>query len=104
MPCRREDLEAQGFVSHHVDVLLRHRRQFSPELVEGVAVQPARAALEPGGVDEVRRADLGDVHLQSRMLADEDARRARMVEVDVAEEQMTHVLEREAVVGQSLLQ
>jgi hypothetical protein len=38
------------------------------------------------------------------MHADEDAGRARVVEVDVAEEEVAHVLERQAVVGQSLLE
>jgi hypothetical protein len=38
------------------------------------------------------------------MHADEDAGRARVVEVDVAEEQVAHVLERQAVVGQPLLE
>ena len=39
-----------------------HRRELAPEHVERVAVEPARARLEPARVDDVRRADLGDVH------------------------------------------
>jgi hypothetical protein len=39
----------------------------------------------------VRRADLGDVDLQISMLTDEDAGGARVVEVDVAQEQVTDV-------------
>ena len=35
-----------------------------PRGVEGVAVEAARARLEPARVDDVRRADLGDVHLE----------------------------------------
>jgi hypothetical protein len=44
------------------------------------------------------------MNLKVRMHADEDAGRTGMVEVDVAEEQVAHVLERQAVVGQSLLE
>jgi hypothetical protein len=44
------------------------------------------------------------VHLQARVLANEDAGGAGVVEVDVTEEQVTHVLKRQAMIGQSLLQ
>jgi hypothetical protein len=43
----------------------------------------------------VRRADLGDVDLQIWMLTDEDAGGARVVEVDVAQEQVTNVCDGE---------
>ena len=52
----------------------------------------------------MRRADRRDVHLQRRVLADEDARRAGMVEVDVAEQQMADVGERKPAVGKPGLQ
>ena len=39
----------------------------------------------------MRRADLGDVHLQTRVLADEHAGRARVVEVDVREQQVAQI-------------
>ena len=51
------------------------------------AARCARAAR----VDEVRRADLGDVHLQRRMLAHEHAGCARVVEMDVAEQEVADV-------------
>ena len=83
-----------------VDVLLRHRLERAPERVEGVAVQPAGAALEPRRVDDVRRADRRDVHLEARVLADERARGACVVEVDVREEEVPDVLELEAAAGE----
>ena len=88
---RREAGEAEHAVADDVHVRRRHGRELAPERVERVAVEPARAALEPLGLDEVRRADLRDVHLQRRVLADEHACGARMVEVDVAEQQMADV-------------
>ena len=57
---RGEDLEPGGAVARDPDVLLGHRCELAPELVERVAVEPPRAPLEPRGVDEVRRADLRD--------------------------------------------
>ena len=60
---RRKALEAKDSVTDDVDVLLRYRCELAPQVVERIAVQPARARLELGGVDEVRRADLRHVHL-----------------------------------------
>jgi hypothetical protein len=82
-----------------VDVRFRDRRQLAPEVVERVAVEASRAALEPGGIDEVRRADFGDVDLQCWVFPDEDAGGARVIEVDVAQEQVADVREGEADVG-----
>ena len=87
-----------------MDVRLRHGRELAPQRVEGVAVEPARARLEPRRVDEVRRADLRDVHLQARVLADEHARGAGVVEVDVREQQVADVGEREALLVEPPLQ
>jgi hypothetical protein len=50
------------------------------------------------------RTHLGDVNLQSGVLPDEDARGSRVVEVDVAEEQVANVLESQAVVREPLLE
>ena len=44
------------------------------------------------------------MHLQPRVLAHEHARRARMVEVDVREQQVAHVGELEAALGEPGLQ
>jgi hypothetical protein len=83
-----------------VDVRFRHGRELAPEAVEVVAVEPPRAALEPRGIDEVRCADLGDVHLQARVLTHEPARGACVVEVDVREQQVPQVLQLEPALGQ----
>ena len=58
---RREAVEAEHAVADDADVLLGHRRELAPELVEVLAVESARALLEPRRVDEVGRADLRDV-------------------------------------------
>ena len=100
----RNRRKAEGLVADDVDVLARDGGELAPEPVEVVAVEPSRAALEPARVDEVRRADLGDVHLQPGMLADEHARGACMVEVDVREQQVAHVGELEAALGEPGLQ
>ena len=97
---RREAVEAEHAVADDVDVLLRHRRELAPERVEGVAVQAARAALEALRVDEVRRADRA-----RRAPAAPGCSRtstpggAGVVEVDVAEQQMADVGQREAAVA-----
>jgi hypothetical protein len=83
--------QAERLVADCVDVRFGDRGQLSPQVVERGAVEASRAALEPGRVDQVRRADLGDVDLQISMLTDEDAGGARVVEVDVAQEQVTDV-------------
>ena len=103
-PGRREALEPNDAVADDVHVLRRNRRELAPELVERVAVEPARARLELRRVDEVRRADLGDVNLEPRVLAHEHARGARVVEVDVREEQVPDVGEVEPALGEAGLQ
>src|ERR1700752_839030 len=52
----------------------------------------------------MRRADLGDVDLKRRMLADEDSCGSGVVEVDVREQEMAHLREREAALAQPGLQ
>ena len=97
----REAVEAEHAVADDVHVRLGHRRELAPERVEGVAVEPARAPLEPARVDEVRRPDLRDVHLEARVLAHERAGRARVVEVDVREQQVPQVGDLEALLARA---
>ena len=99
-----EAFEPEHLGADDADVLLRHRCELAPERVELLAVEPARASLEPLGVDEVRRADLRYVHLQLRVLADEHAGRARVVEVDVREQQVPHVLQLQVLVREPRFQ
>ncbi len=75
MARRREAVEAEHAIADHADVRLGDGRELAPELVEEVAVEAARAFLEPGRVDEVRRADRRDVDGQARMLAARGRRR-----------------------------
>ena len=87
----REALQPDDLVADDDDVLLRHGRKLSPERVELVAVEPPCAGLQARGIDEVRRPDRGDVHRQLRVLLHEHAGGARVVEMDVREQQMAHI-------------
>ena len=100
----RKARQAERLVAHDVDVVARDGRELAPEPVEVVSVEPPRAALEPARVDEVGRADLRDVHLQAGVLPHEHARRSRMVEVDVREQQVSYVGELEAALREARLQ
>src|SRR4051812_28109757 len=104
VPRAGEGREAERLLAHRMDVRLWHRRELAPEPVEVVAVESTRASLETAGVDQVRRADLRDVHLQLGVLADEHARGACMVEVDVGEQQVADVREREPTLCEARLQ
>ena len=86
-------VEADRSFADDAYVRLGHGRQLAPELVEGVPVEAARARLESARVDDVRRADPGDVDGERGVLADERPRGACVVEVDVREEEVLHVAE-----------
>ena len=49
----------------------------------------------------MRRADLGNVHLEAGMLANQRARRAGVVEMDVREQKMAQVAQHETALGTS---
>ena len=100
----REHLPAEGLALGERDVRLGHRRELAPERVEPLAVEPPRRGLEPRRVDEVRRADRRDPDLQLRVLAHDRARGARMVEMDVREQQVADVGELEPALAKALLQ
>ena len=57
MPGAREALEPDDAVADDPDVRLGDGNELAPERVERVAVEAARARLEPSRIDEVRRAD-----------------------------------------------
>ena len=101
---RREALEPDDAVAGDLDVLLRDGRELAPEDVERVAVEAARARLEPARVDDVRRADLGDVDAQPGVFAHERPGGAGVVEVDVREQQVADVGELEPALGEGRLQ
>ena len=52
----------------------------------------------------MRRADLRHVHLQTGMLTDEHPGGTRMVEMNVRQEQVAQVGERQTLLGETLLQ
>src|SRR5262245_9491369 len=99
---RREALEPDHLRPDDVDVGLGHGHDLAPEPLEVRPVQPARARDQLPRVDEVRRADPGGVNLGVGVLAHEHAGRARVIEVDVREQQMTDVFQGEAALGQPL--
>jgi hypothetical protein len=95
MPRRRPRVEVQHAVADDLDCVLGNGHELAPEAVEVVAVEPPRAPLEPAGIDQMRRSDLAHVHAQSRIAAHEHARGARVVEVDVREDEVAQVPDRE---------
>ena len=87
----RKAFEPDHVSPDDLDVPFRNGGELAPHRVERFAVQPPRARLEPARVDEVGRADLRDVDAQAGMLADEDPGGARVVEMDVREQEVTEV-------------
>jgi hypothetical protein len=104
VPWSRPGLQLEHLLSDQLDSVLRDRSQLSPETIEILPVESASASLEPAGIDEVRGPDLADVDLQLLVAAGEKARRARVVEVDVREQQVAKVPEGEPVGRQAGLQ
>src|SRR5262245_36656492 len=104
MTRRRERLHSEHALPDDVDVFGRYRRELPPELVELVAPDPARAPLEPARIDDVRRTDLTDVHLEARVPADESTRRTGVIEMDVREDEVPDVTELEAVLREPPLE
>jgi len=103
-PSRRRPLQPviDRCLAHDPAARFRDGRELAPELVEGVAVETARARLEACRVDEVRRTDLRHVHGQLRVLADERARGACVIEVDVREQQVPEVADLDASLREAL--
>src|SRR4051812_22392156 len=95
-PCG-EALPAEHLAGRDPHVRLGHGGELTPERVEQVAVETACGLLQPRRVDEVRRTDLRHPHGKARVAADERARRAGMVEVDVREQQVPDVGQLEPV-------
>src|SRR6185437_3066734 len=81
-------------------VPLGYGSQLAPERVEHIAVQATRRALELRRVDQVRRADRGHPDGQRRVAADDRPRGACVVEVDVREQEVPEVGQREPVLRQ----
>jgi hypothetical protein len=79
----REAIEPEDSVADDVDVGGRDGSELAPQGVERLAVESARARLQPVRLDQVRCSDGGNVHLQAGVEAGEDTRGAGMVEVDV---------------------
>jgi hypothetical protein len=65
---------------------LGDRDDLPPQALHVVAVQARGAGGEPAGVDQVRRASLVDPHLDVGPAAHERPRGARVVEVDVGQQ------------------
>jgi pimeloyl-ACP methyl ester carboxylesterase len=100
VPNRREAFPPEHVALSDAHVLRGHGGELTPEHVERLAVEPTRGALEARRVDEVRRADLRDPDGQPGMAADERPGGARVVEVDVRQEQVADVLDPQVVLRQ----
>src|SRR3954451_3243650 len=97
-------LESEHIAGYDVDVLLRHGHELAPEPVEVVRVEPTRARLQAGRIDEVRRTDLADVHRELRVPMHESAGRAGVVQVNVRQDEMAEILDRESLRGKAFLE
>ena len=94
---RRLDAFPAGEDPH---VGLRHRQEGPPERVHLVAVQPRGAGQQFRRVDHVRRAPLVDVDRDVRVLAQQRAGGAGVIEMDVRQQQRAHVGDRDAGPGE----
>ena len=97
----REAVEVDDARSGNADVLLGNRHERPPQPLELIQEDPPSAAFQPARVDEVRRADLGDVHGQSRVLPHEHPRGARVIEVDVRQKEMAQIGRGDAVLPET---
>jgi hypothetical protein len=104
MARRRPGIELEHLVPDDLDGLLRDGDQLAPEAVEVVAVEPARAPFEAARIDQVRGADRTHVHAETGVLPDEGSCRARMVEVDMGEDEMPDVGEGQPTVPEGRLE
>ncbi len=82
----------------------RHRRDLAPQPVHVVAVQPRRAVDQLLRIDHVRRAALVHEHRDVRVRADDRAGRAGVIEVDVRQQDVAHVVPAHAVLLQAELE
>src|SRR4051794_29691653 len=97
---RREALPAEHVAGCDAHVLLGNGCELAPQRVERLAVEPPRRAFEPRRVDEVRGTYLGDPDRKPWVAPHERLRGARVIEVNVREQQVADVLDAEAVVRQ----
>ena len=96
----RERLQADDVTRRDPDIRLGHRRELSPQLVERFSVQTAGARFEARRVDQVRRADLGDVNGKRWVTPYENPRCACMVEMNVRQQEMPDLREPETALRQ----
>jgi hypothetical protein len=84
----RERLQPRRVLLDHDHVLRRNGEWGAVGGIEDLAVEAARRLDEPRRVDEMWCADRVHVHLDLRVVAHDVTRCARVVEMDVREEQM----------------
>ena len=96
MARRRQGVQVEDAVADPLHGLGGNRSQLAPQAVEVVTVEPAGAPLEPARVDEMRRPHLAHVYSKLWIAAGDEAGRAGVVEVDVREDEVAELLERQA--------
>ncbi len=82
------------------DVGLGDRLECAPQPIHLAAVESSGAGKQLLGVDQVLRAALVDVDGDARMLAEDGAAGARVIEMDVGEEDRLDVAQTQAAEGQ----
>ena len=78
--------------SQYLHAVGRHRSELAPEPIHVRAVQTAGTRKQSRRIDHVRRAALVDVDLDIRIQTNQGSRNARMIEMDVREDDLPDIL------------
>jgi hypothetical protein len=78
--------------AEHVNVLLRHRQDLAPQVVQPVAIKPLSTGQQLRRIDQVRRPPLVDVDLEVRPPSDQCTGGSSVVQVDMRQQDRTGLL------------
>ena len=84
----------------HPQPVARHRQELAPQPIHVLPVEARRARKQLGGIGQMRSAALVNEDLDVRMRLDERPDRARVIEMDVREQDLPHVVQPHARRGQ----
>src|SRR5215472_4029699 len=85
-------------------ILRGHRHRVAEELLQSVRPQPSRARQQLRGIDHMRRAQFVNVNCELRILLHQRAGRARVVQMNVRQQNRIEAGHRSAMRAQLLLQ
>ncbi|MBV6403217.1 MAG: hypothetical protein CNIPEHKO_03553 [Anaerolineales bacterium] len=76
-------------IIRNVQLIFRHGQEIAPQRLHSISIDARCAGDQLFRVEHVRCADR--VHINLRALSGKPARRARMIEVDVREQDVSHI-------------